>query len=205
MNTNERHKGLRDFIVANETRKGQAGYLPPKDIALKFGCSIQYVYRVRYLLGMKNAPSQPKTPTISLDHEVDESGALQQLIDEPLIGPLDRLKVLSRLIRVGAPAVKIQAIKAYEELTRSSDSLIGPGAPLTDEDRVARLARLLMAVGSTTASKAWEVAFGVKSPSYATKTPLQPVSHPPSEAPKPQPESLYDLSELSFPPPSPSG
>lgn len=198
-----KYPGLKEAIVFNETKLDTPDYKSAGDLAKEFGCSLGYIYRQRYLLGIANMPEKQPTPTIRLTDAISDTGALKDLLAEPLISPLDRLKVLSRLIRTGAPQVKIAAIKAYEELTRTSEGRIGPGTPLTDDEKATRLARLLMAVGETVAKTAWETAFGNKTPTSANRAPL-PAPTPVIPEPKtPLQESLHDLPLKTPAPPSP--
>lgn len=200
-----KYPGLKEAIVFNETKLDTPDYKTPADLAKEYGCSVGYIYRQRYLLGIANMPEKQPTPTIRLTDAISDTGALKDLLGEPLISPLDRLKVLSRLIRTGAPQVKIAAIKAYEELTRTSEGRIGPGTPLTDDEKATRLARLLMGVGETIAKTAWETAFGNKTPTSANRTPL-PAPTPVIPEPKTAlEESLHDLPLKTPPPPSPRG
>lgn len=176
---NTKYKGLREAIVYNETKLGTAEYKTAEQLAKEFGATRAYVYRLRYLLGFKIPNLKPKPQEdLSLKSAITDTGALQDLLNEPLISPLDRLKVLSRLVRTGAPAVKIAAIKAYEELTRTSENRIGPGPPLTRDDKVARLAKLFLALPQDVAAEAWEIAYGLPATTAPNRSSLQPDSEP---------------------------
>jgi hypothetical protein len=193
MGAKEKHVGLRTEILLNEQRVGQPDYKTVVQIADQFGTTPAYVYRVRYLLGLKDTPFKQQTSHLKLESAIDEEGSLKDLLNEPLISSLDRLKILSRLMRTGAPSVKIQAIKAYEELTRTSEGRIGPGAPLTDEDKIARLARLLMALPATLTTQAWEIAYGYPPTTAPDRSTLQAPAGSLSEPPNPSPQPVHDL------------
>jgi hypothetical protein len=203
MGAHEKYAGLRVMILQNEQAVGTPSYKTVVQIAEHFGTTPAYVYRVRYLLGMKDTPMKLQSSHVKLETATDEEGSLKDLLNEPLISPLDRLKILSRLMRVGAPSVKIQAIKAYEELTRTSEGRIGPGPPLTDEDRIARLARLLMALPATLTSQSWEIAYGYAPTTAPDRSTLQAPSGSLPLPASPSPEPLYDLPIPSNRPASP--
>jgi len=205
MASKEKYVGLRAEILLNENRVGTVDWKTVAQIAEQFGCSTAYVYRVRYLLGMKDAPIRAASEQVRLDKAQTEEGQLKDLLSEPLISPLDRLKVLSRLIRTGSPPVKITAIKAYEELTRTSEGRIGPGPPLTRDDKVARITKLLLALPVDITAEAWEIAYGYPPTTAANRATVPPPSGavPPPSVPVPEP--LYDLPIPSNRPPSPRG
>lgn len=176
---NTRHEGLREFMIKNEMVKGLPAYKSVAQIAEMFGVSQQYLYRVRQILTKKGLLKHHTSaigeiltsdPGVGRLAKLDPEGLLKLVENEVILSPLDRLKILSRLVRTGAPALKIQAIKTLEELGRTAEQRVGPPVPMTLEDRIARLGRLLLAIGEETSSKAFEVTFG-----YApTSRPLSP-------------------------------
>lgn len=195
-----KYKGLREAIVFNETKFGTADYKTADQIAKDFGCSTAYVYRVRYLLGFKIPNLKLKNPPPSDPTErVTSTGALEDLLSEPLISQVDRLKILSRLIRTGAPQVKIAAIKAMEDLTKTSDDRVGPGPPLTDADKISRLARLLLALPEEISSQAWEVAYGTRPQKSADRAAVPATLEILPSTTGPVPEPLHDLPIPTFP------
>jgi hypothetical protein len=172
-----KYPGLKETIRANERRKGEDGYLQMSEIAAQFGCGLSYVWRLRNMLGVGDPvrqqsgaaatdltetsirPLHPGTSTKRLDDKIPSEAVLEFLKHVPDMGPTERVKVLSHLIRTGAPAIKIQAIKTLEDLSKATEQRVGPPKPLTEDERVARLSRLLLAVGEQTATKAWEATF----------------------------------------------
>lgn len=177
----EKYPGLRQYIITNERMKGTASYKAPADIAAKFGCSLDYLYHVRRNLAVKNRIHVAETTPyrkIRISNELTAEGLLKDLESEHIVTATERLAILSRMIRQGAPPLRLQAIKLLEELTKVDMGRVGPPPPLTEEDAVARLAKLLMACGEDISRKALEVAFGttedLSDPSEALPEALDP-------------------------------
>jgi hypothetical protein len=95
---------------------------------------------------------------------------VRSLEHEGIISPIDRLKMLSRMIRVGSPMIKIAAIKAIEDLSKTSEGRVGPPAPLTEEERVTRLARMNLGLGQATVDAAYDIAFPSSEPQETVQT-----------------------------------
>lgn len=189
-----KYPGLREALLYNETRAGEPDYLSIEELAEKFGCKVSYIYRLRYLLGFKGGATKLQSlKSVHTTARVTPEGVLQDLLNEPIVSPLDRLKILSKLIRTGAPPIKISAIKAIEELTRTSEGRIGPGPPLTDDDKITRLARLLLAIPQTLSAQAWETAYGYPPTTAPIKETLQSDERSHSEITAPVEELLPDL------------
>jgi hypothetical protein len=164
----EKYKGLRSHIIDNEKLVGTSQYVSVHDMAAEHEVNPLVVYQLRYRLGFSGKKStdkagHPKITPISetmLPDVRTAEGLLKILEDEPLLSSLDRLRILSRLIRTGAPAIKLSAIKLAEDLSRATTERTGPPDPLTADEAIARLARLLIAIGPEIHAKAQEVAFG---------------------------------------------
>jgi hypothetical protein len=204
----EKYKALRSAIIDNEKLVGTTQYKTVADLATEYEVNPLVIYQLRYRLGYagkKNTEktghpkSTPLSETILPDVRTTE-GLLKILEDEPLLGPIDRLKILSRLIRTGAPAIKLSAIKLAEDLSRATTERTGPPDPLTEDEAIARLARLLMAIGHTITDKAREVAFG--SPQEEEELPQGEPAPPlqPDPAPVPGPVEATNGQVPNLPP-----
>lgn len=70
------------------------------------------------------------------------------------------LQVLSRLgLKESGGTVQVQALSKLREYSAAASGTVGPPAPLTEADQVARLSNLMRAVGQRVARKAWEAAY----------------------------------------------
>lgn len=211
-----KHTGLKEAIVKNEHLKGLPTYKTPHEIAREFNVSPEYVYQIRhralnvtqYNISPRQATrllGQGHTDAVRLISDKTPPDKLLEILDAiPEVGPRERIKVLSHLVRTAAPLVKIQAIKVLEELTRSSEQRVGPPAPLSAEDKIARLARLLMAVGDEIAAQAWETAYGYGIQRPTEEESLRPsleaeetLRTDPDSLPKDAPEMWKPLPDLS--------
>lgn len=67
-----------------------------------------------------------------------------------------RLELLKDLAYNAPDAVKHAAIKTLEEITNRLGEGVGPPAPMTDEERIERLVRLMNAVGPEITRQAYE-------------------------------------------------
>lgn len=189
-----KYPGLKEAILYNETRSGESDFLSVEELAQKFGCKVSYIYRLRYIMGLKGGSTKHQSlSSVHTTARVDSEGQLKDLLEEPLLSPLDRLKILSKLIRTGAPPIKIAAIKAMEELTRTSEGRIGPPAPMTDDAKISRLARLLLAIPQEISAQAWETAYGYPPSTAPTRKTLRTEPAPAERAPHPITELLSDL------------
>lgn len=105
--------------------------------------------------------------------------------DTKVATELEWLQKLSYLMRFGSEQIQLNAAKALQDIARSTQSSIGPPPPLTEDQRVARLARLLMAIGQPTTISACIVAFPQEAPSEAA-----PPQNPTSPLPAPSGSDL---------------
>ena len=184
----EKYIGLKSAIIDNEKLLGGPLYKSIADLASEFEVNPLVIRQLRYRMGFAGQhggkrtrirdPRQTPASSTLIPEVTSTEGLLKILADEPLMSSLDRLRILSRLIRTGAPAIKLSAIKLAEELSRVTTERVGPPDPLTEDEAVARLARLLIAIGQPITNKALEVAFGspeeAQPPQGEPETPLQP-------------------------------
>lgn len=200
-----------DAILSNEIFKGTPNYRSPREIAEQFGVLPATVYHHRTKLGFRklidlanNGQRHQEKQVIPGGIRDSQGGLIQSLTRaavstddlvrsleaEGVISPLDRLKMLSRLIRVGSPMIKIAAIKAIEDLSKTSEGRVGPPAPLTEEDRVARFVRLFLSAGEFTVKAAYNAAFPSKEESQEEISPDPASIQQPGREPAP---TLQDL------------
>jgi hypothetical protein len=188
-----KYAAYRQALIDNDKLKGLPTYKTAKELAALYGVPPAYAYQIRHRLVKQGVITRDKfispREATKISHTTEE--LLKVLEEEPLLSALDRLKILSRLVRTGAPAIKIQAIKAMEELSRSTEKRVGPPQPLTEEDRIARLGRLMLGCGEETCERAWDVAFPSQ-PSEA-ETPIQPLGGGVPSPADPAKPSLPDL------------
>lgn len=212
----EKYNALRSDIIDNEKLIGTSQYKTVAELAVEYGVKAITVHQLRHRLGLTGRKHEAKTgspkltplsSTLLPDVRTTE-GLLKILEDEPLLTSLDRLKILSRLIRTGAPAIKLSAIKLAEDLTRVTTERVGPPDPLTEDEAVARLARLLIAIGPVIHAKAAEVAFGSKEEELPQGGPEEAVQPDPAPIPPngegaaPQVHNLRESDEPSSGPQS---
>lgn len=164
-----KRQALVDAIIANEAKHGTASYLTVPELANAQSCTPELVYRYRAYLKAKGL-IKIKDVTESMRHvmrnkqgratrPMTPSEALAAIADEPIPNELQRLRQMAYLLRVGSPQVKIAAFKALEEASRGRGERVGPPAPLTEEEAVARLCRLMLAVGESISTRAYDAAF----------------------------------------------
>lgn len=167
-----KHPGLRDVVLQEELNKSRGlAYMSPKKIAEVYGTSVGYIYVLRRELQLSGLmpktaqsktthdilPKKPRRPKTEIERADEDPEYLQKLLaDEPVMTALDRIKILSRLVRLGAPSVKLQAIKVLEDLTKQSENRIGPPPPLTEDDQVAHLTRIMLALPFVVVQRAYE-------------------------------------------------
>ena len=195
-----KHGPLVEAMIANEAYRGTHKFASVAELADRFNVTHATVYTYRKRLAMKDLiqlqvrrpddGSADFGPTIA-ELKRDPEALIRAISDEPILGPIDRLKILSRLVRTASPIIKISAIKAIEDLSRSTEGRVGPPPPLTEEDRVARLARLMLAIGETTVRAALAITF--PTPQTETNETVQPESPPIQPSPLPSPAPLPDL------------
>lgn len=93
-------------------------------------------------------PTKQGEPDVSGDASAfDPRQLLADLASETVLSDEDRRRVLSRIARVAPGAVKVQAIKALEDMDRQQGRQVGPPAPSTDEEQIYRAARVLECLG----------------------------------------------------------
>ena len=206
--------GLAAFILENETRRDTPLYMTNDQIAEKFGTTVGYVYRLRGRLrdrgSLREAPKAHATvmprPTPKKDrppsYNPDNPNDLLRLLDEEVILTREqRLKLLSRFIRLAAPALKLKAMDQLEDLTKHAENRIGPPPPTTFDGQVAELIGLMLMLPFDVVKKAYET---VTTPESEAEEALQPPSDALSD-PSPLPdEPLRDLPTLEGPSEAPS-
>lgn len=169
-----KHQALWDAIIANEAYKDTPRYRSIRELAEEFKVVPATIYTIRTRLGYhkiievadngqrgttKTTHRTPHRSNFESHSHATAEDLVRSLDAEGIIAPIDRLKMLSRLIRTGSPMIKIAAIKALEDLSKVTDGRVGPPSPLEEEDRVARLGRLIMAVGEKTLISSIAIAF----------------------------------------------
>lgn len=92
-----------------------------------------------------------------------EQKDVDAIVNSEVMPDLERLQKLSQMARFGPDAIAIAAIRALEDLGRARGQSVGPGKPLTEDEQIARLARLCIALGREISERAFKVAFPVKS------------------------------------------
>jgi hypothetical protein len=161
---------FRQAILNNERLKGLPAYKELKDLAGMHGISMPYAYKMRSQL-IREGKLRPEIIRTRSDRKGAKAvgaylpiGSLAEFrkeLEKELPMTKDEwIRVLSHLVRTGAPAMKISAIKALEDLTRSSERQVGPPPPMTHAERRERMARLMRAVGPELTDEAREDAFG---------------------------------------------
>lgn len=198
-----KHPGIRDVVLQEEINKTRGlAHMSPKKIAEVYGTTVGYIYGIRRELQLSGlmpksgeaAATQHLTKAekrasrgsrTELQRADEDPEYLQKLLaDEPVMTALDRIKILSRLVRLGAPSVKLQAIKVLEDLTKQSENRIGPPPPLTEDDQVAHLTRIMLAVPFSVVRRAYET---ITTPEEEPGAPLS--NEPPAVLPSsPSPE-----------------
>jgi len=150
--THRTRLGLRKMIeVANNGQKYTNRVPVPPELKAPYDKSAALSERNRQ--GLMQSYTRAAVTTDDLVRSLDGEGVLT---------PLDRLKMLSRLIRVGSPMIKIAAIKAIEDLSKTSEARVGPPAPLNAEERQTRLMRLFLAMGKEEVKAAYDATFPSK-------------------------------------------
>lgn len=198
-----KNKDLVDYIILNEAKHDTTGYETMPEIAAKFHVTPELCYRYRQYLRHKGMLPPPKsTPgkrqflnTANMAPE-----AVQVLVEAEVIpGEVERLKHMARLLRIGSPQIKISAFKALEEASRGRGERVGPPAPLTDDERTARMMRLMLAIGQDTTDRAYDAAFPSEVPQPEPEAPL-PTEPPPVREPDgPSPLPLPDMPPADAP------
>lgn len=188
---------IRDAILRNESLKGQPEHRSTKQLAQDLGVDIAFVYSQRARL--KDKVKHYQDPYFK---NFADPRALQKVVEEEaVLTPLERIKVLSRLIRTAAPLVKIAAIKALEELTKQESNRLGVPPPLSEDDRVARYTRLFLATGYPTVHAALQIAFPDQYPNAPPDPTTAAIVDGTEEAP-----ALWAFDgAISAPPPIPEG
>jgi len=162
---------VKKAIVDNENTLGLPAHKKPAALADQLQVPLNYLYSIRRKLiregalhsrvekRMANKPKRVFRGGSIID--LNDPDALEILLrDEPILKPIDRLKVLSRLVRLGTPQVKISALKTLEEFSRVSEARVGPPPPSTEDDMVALLGTLLLAIPLSISRRAWKEVHG---------------------------------------------
>lgn len=167
-------KSIHTLVLENALSPNR---LRPRDLARKHGINIDTVYGETVRLRKKGlippATAKFKAATlppleievgraplgVSEKHTVWVQKDVDDIVNSQVMPELERLQKLSNMARFGPDAISIAAIKALEELGRARGSSVGPGKPLTEDEQVARLARLCIALGRDKSERALKVAF----------------------------------------------
>lgn len=166
-------------VYRTATRLRAEGLLPKSPVKIRDKTA--YASELRDL----TPDPPPGTPTFW------EAKDVVEVVNSPVMSESDRLRRLSEMARNGADAISIAAIKALEDLGRSRGTTVGPGPPLTVDDQITRLSRLMLAVGPEVAARASEAAFGQK----VVPAPTSEAPTPPGEASEPDLEANVELQE----------
>jgi len=199
---------LKKAIVENERYLNTPTYKTVNDIAIEWEIEPGKVRQLRHRMGLRRG--------LGITHNVqkysrlapglDEEGLLRSLADEPLMKPEDRLRILSRLVRTGAPMIKITAIKAIEDLTRVTTERIGPPDPLSADEAISRLARLMIAAGKKISSAAFSRAFEESNePGSPSPQPEEEIWPDTASSPSSDPPAAEPLPDLPPASPTPGG
>jgi len=97
----------------------------------------------------------PRTDELRTTAALDPQSLLQRVMAGEFVEAMERKKVLSIIIAVGADPYKLQAIKIMEDIEAAQDRGVGPPAPATDEETVTRLLRILQSAPEPLVKKAW--------------------------------------------------
>lgn len=86
---------------------------------------------------------------------------LESFPDAQILSPDEAMRLLSILAQEAAPAVQVSALKLLDDLQarHRPPASLGPPPPMTDSQKVSRLARLMDAVGPRISRLAAEEAF----------------------------------------------
>lgn len=130
-----------------------------------------------------------RSPGGALDSDIPSAQTFAEVIQQVLLGnglklsPLQQAQVYSGLAThpKAHPGTVISALNGLRALEASAAQTndIGPGIPLTPEQRIHRLSLLLEACGPTTAKAAWSRAFPSSKYNPTSRVALTPT--PPSE------------------------
>lgn len=169
-----KRSAIRAAIIENHLSRNP---LKPRDLALKYGFNVTTVHRTTARLRKEGVipPStfkirNPDPPEVTAEQTGMTSGDgskrfkwvqkdVEAILNDPIMPENERLDRLSRIARTSSDAVSITAIRALEDLSRSKGLSIGPSAPLDDEDKTLRLARLMSACGKAISQAALRRAF----------------------------------------------
>lgn len=152
--------------------------LVPTDLADALGVPPSTIYRIATRLRKEGrlAPSdrqefaKSKAPTPILPPEPSsffdrpptewDSSDLAAIDRLPILTADQRKKLLSAIgMRPGGGLTQTSAIGKLDDLDKGAASQIGPPPPLTEQQQIERLSRLMRAVGHSTATKSMEAAF----------------------------------------------
>jgi len=170
------NKSIRTIVLENALSHDR---LRPRDLARKFGVKLDTIYSETVRLRKKGLippaahkfkADKPPLPQLELavgtapmgvaeKHKVWVQQDVDDIVNSQVMPELERLQKLSNMGRFGPDAISIAAIKALEDLGRARGTSVGPGKPLTEDEQIARLARLCIALGRDISERAFKVAF----------------------------------------------
>ena len=170
-------KSIRSLVLENAMAPNP---LKPRDLAREFQIPAASVHRVTTKLRaegllppsvVKRNAGTPYSSASGNDLVVPEpvlatpsQGFWEQkdvlaIANSEVMPELERMQKLSYLARHAPDAVSISAIKALEDLGRAKGQSVGPGKPLTEDERDARLSRLLLALGREASERVFRLTF----------------------------------------------
>lgn len=153
--------------------------LSPQELADAYGFSVKSIHQTmvrlrrqgRIPLSSRQNPRkrpepvepQPDSLTQILSKPPSEwsEGDMAAIDALPILTPDQRKKLLSAIgMRPAQGVGQSSALKILDDMDKAAKGGVGPPEPLTEEDRIVRLSRLMKAVGPQTSQKAMEAAFG---------------------------------------------
>jgi hypothetical protein len=89
---------------------------------------------------------------------LDPKVLLENLEHEVVLSDLDRRRILSRIARTGPAPTRVLACKELELIERSTGRSVGPPEPVSQEELIVRLTRIVYAGGEQIARAAFDAA-----------------------------------------------
>jgi len=171
--------GTSKALIENDKRENPFSY---QELAEITGASLASIYRTAARLRkegrIKPSIRQPGKGRTRAEAEVGElpdvdpgfltkppnkwdARDLASIDSLPVLSPDQRRKLLSAIgMRPSQGTSQVAALGKLEDLDNSARGTVGPPEPLTDDERVVRLSRLMKAVGQRIVNIALEAAFG---------------------------------------------
>lgn len=123
--------------------------LAPRHLAEKYNVKVFSVHRVMARLRNQGLVVRKK---LKVRRPKPQFAALTpadvaEIVASDSMDKATRVKTLSQIAALATDSVRISAIKALEDIERGEGSTVGPSPPLTSEEAVSRLARLMFAIG----------------------------------------------------------